>query len=74
MVDLIKPWFGLNVTDYKTYISQQPQFLLLGDPEYFSWIVPQLQEDGMQLDLKAFRGATMLFIVTRPTAEPTDNR
>lgn len=74
MVDLLKPWFGLNVTDYQSYVAARPRFLLCGDPQYFSWIVPQLEEDGMQLELKGFEGSTMLFIVSPPAQEAAHNR
>ena len=67
MVDLLKPWFRLNVTDYKSYILRQPQFLLCGDPTFFSWIVPQLEEDGFKLELKGLDGKLMLFIVSSPS-------
>jgi 4-amino-4-deoxy-L-arabinose transferase-like glycosyltransferase len=74
VVDLLKPWFGLNVTDYKSYIAARPQFLLCGDPQFFSWIVPQLEEDGMQLELKGSEGGTMLFLVSPPGQETARNR
>jgi len=74
MVDLLKPWFGLNVTDYKSYVAARPRFLLCGDPQHFSWIVPQLEEDGMQFELKGFEGSTMLFIVSPPAQETAHNR
>jgi hypothetical protein len=74
VVDLLKPWFGLNVTDYKSYVAARPRFLLLGDPQFFSWIVPQLEEDGMQLELKGSEGSTMLFIVSPPGQETASNR
>ncbi len=74
MVDLLKPWFGLNVTDYKSYIAARPRFLLCGDPQHFSWIVPQLEEDGMQLELKGFDGRIMLFTVSPPMPETAHHR
>ena len=64
MVDLLKPWFKLNVTDYRSYIATRPRFLLCGDPGFFSWIVPQLEEDGMRLELKGIDGKVMIFIVS----------
>jgi 4-amino-4-deoxy-L-arabinose transferase-like glycosyltransferase len=66
MVDLLKPWFGLNVADYKSFVAARPRFLLCGDPHHFSWIVPQLEEDGMQLELKGSDGNIMLFEVFPP--------
>lgn len=66
MVDLLKPWFRLNVRDYKSYIATRPRFLLFGNPGFFSWIIPQLEEDGMQLELKGFQGGIMLYIVSPP--------
>jgi hypothetical protein len=74
MIDLLKPWFELNVTDYKSYVAARPRFLLCGDPQHFSWIIPQLEEDGMQFELKGFEGSTMLFIVSPPAQETAHNR
>lgn len=71
MIDLLKPWFRLNVTDYRSYISTGSRFLLCGDPQFYSWIVPQLEEDGMRLELKGFNGKIMLFIVS-PMPETAD--
>jgi hypothetical protein len=62
-VDLIGPWFGMKVMDYQRYIAERPRFLLCGDPEFFSWIVPQLQADGMKLELKEMRERTAVFLV-----------
>lgn len=72
IVSLLKPWFRLNVTDYKSYIAARPRFLLCGDPQLFSWIVPQLEEDGMRLELKGFNRNTMLFMVS-PAMPETGN-
>ena len=74
IVDLLKPWFGLNVTDYKSYIAARHRFLLCGDFQFFSWIVPQLEEDGMQLELKGTDGKIMLYMVSPPTQETVHNR
>jgi hypothetical protein len=73
MVDLIKPWFHLNVIDYKSYIATRQAFLLCGDPGLYSWIIPQLYDDGMQMDLKGFDGNILLFLVSPPT-KSTDHR
>jgi cbb3-type cytochrome oxidase subunit 3 len=64
IVDLIGPWFGMNVVDYNSYMAARPRFLLCGDPNFFSWIVPQLEADGMRFELKGLKGKIMLFSVT----------
>ncbi|HEY8559752.1 MAG TPA: glycosyltransferase family 39 protein [Pyrinomonadaceae bacterium] len=61
--DLIKPWFKMNVMDYRSYIAGRPRFFLCGDPGFFSWIVPQLKEDGMKLELREMEGKTLVFLV-----------
>ncbi len=74
MVDLLKPWFGLKVTDYNSYIASRPQFLLCGNPEFFSWIVPELEQDGMRLEFRGNKGRTFLFFVSPAARETVSSR
>lgn len=74
MVDLLKPWFGLKVTDYNSYIAARPQFLLCGNPGFFSWIIPELEQDGMRLEYRGREGTTLLFFVSPAAQETVSSR
>ncbi len=63
MIDLLKPWFRLNVTDYKSYVASRPRFLVYGSLGFLSWITPQLKEDGMRIELRGTSGSKFLFLV-----------
>jgi len=30
MVDLVEPWFGLNVEEYRPYLARRTPFLVIG--------------------------------------------
>lgn len=65
MNDLLKPWFGLNVTDYETYIESHPQFLVYGKLGFLDWIMPQIREEGWQVKLLDDDGDRFLFLISR---------
>lgn len=76
MIDLLKPWFRLNVTDYHSYIASHPRFLVYGSLGFLSWIIPQLKEDGMRIELRDREGDKFLFLVypdERATQLPADD-
>lgn len=66
MVDLIGPWFGLPVRNYRSYVESHPRFLVYGDLGWLNWVTDQLRADNRRLELKGRRGGTYLFLVTRP--------
>ncbi len=63
MVDLLKPWFKLNVTDYQSYVASRPRFLVYGNLGFLSWIMPELKEDGMRIELRGRSDNNFLFSV-----------
>lgn len=63
MIDLIKPWFGLNIQAYKPYVSSHPEFFVYGDLGFLSWLVPELQADGRRLEMLDKNGGKFLFLV-----------
>lgn len=67
MTDLVKPWFQLNVIDYKSYITSHQRFFVYGklgsDLGSLNWIIPKLKEDGMRIELRATNGEKFLFLV-----------
>ena len=73
MIDLLKPWFHLNVQPYGPYIASQSAFLLCGDPQHFlNWVLDDLVSSGAQLELRARQKAVVLFLV-RPGRGPNQS-
>ncbi|MDQ3753205.1 MAG: glycosyltransferase family 39 protein [Acidobacteriota bacterium] len=68
MVDLIKPWFGMNVTDYKTFVAEHPRFLVYGNfggLGFLNWILPELQAENMRVEFRGRSGENLFFLVSR---------
>jgi hypothetical protein len=63
MVDLLGPWFRLNVTDYTSYVRSHSQFFVYGNLGFLSWIIEELKEDGMRVELRGRNGSEFLFLV-----------
>lgn len=65
MFDLLKPWFGLNVQRYRSFLKQGRRFLLFGDPNHFlNWVLPDLQSSGARIELAGKHRESMLFLVS----------
>jgi hypothetical protein len=63
MIDLLGPWFHLNITDYNSYKTSHPRFLVYGKFGFLNWITKKLQEDGMRIELRGRDGDRFLFLV-----------
>ncbi len=63
MNDLLKPWFHLNIVDYKSYTAAHPRFFVYGKLGFLDWVIPKLKEDGMRIELRATNGEKFLFLV-----------
>nr|MDQ3622139.1 glycosyltransferase family 39 protein [Verrucomicrobiota bacterium] len=63
MVDLLKPWFRLNVVDYESYVASQSRFLVYGNLGFLSWITQELKKDGRRIELRGRNGNDFLFLV-----------
>ena len=64
-LDLLKPWFHLNVQPYQPYRASQRAFLLVGDPQYFlNWITQDLASSGAEMELVGSHLETLLFRVS----------
>ncbi len=64
MLDLLKPWFNLNVQEYDAYRNAHHRFYLYGDPEHFlNWVMRDLQVSGQDLQLKGQNQEMLLFLV-----------
>jgi len=68
MIDLIKPWFHMNVTDYKSFIAEHPRFLVYGNfgaLGFVNWILPELQANNMRVEFRGRNGDNLFFLVSR---------
>jgi Dolichyl-phosphate-mannose-protein mannosyltransferase len=76
MIDLLKPWFRLNVQEYRIFIATSTasgrSFLLCGEPGYFlNWVFQDLVSSDAQLELIDRHKEFLLFLVnTRKGPEP----
>jgi len=61
----------LRVLDYHTFLDSGRPFLVYAGPDSFSWVVPQLAEDGRRIEASRVEGDAFLFLVTEAdTATP----
>lgn len=66
MLDLLKPWFRLNVQAYRPYLDSRSPFLLLGEPQYFlNWALQDLASSGAHLELIGRHQEVLLFRVSQ---------
>jgi hypothetical protein len=74
----LKPWFRVNAEQYRPYIASQKRFLLYtrvrgdrtwlgcfwGQPWDLNWIIFQLKEDAMRIELLGRNEDDLLFLVS----------
>jgi hypothetical protein len=68
MLDLLAPWFPMNVVAFEPYVARHPDFLLYGDfvrLSFLNWILPELQDRGYRIELLDRAGDNMLLRATR---------
>lgn len=63
MLDL-KPWFGLPIEEYASYVASQEQFLVYGPIGWLNWLVSELTETNRRIELKGRHGENLLFLVS----------
>ena len=66
----LKPWFGLRIEEYPSYVASHQQFLVYGPIGWLNWLVSELTATNRRIELKGRNGENLLFLVS--TAEPTD--
>jgi hypothetical protein len=54
----------LRVVSYRSFLSSSQPFLVYASPGYFSWLVPQLAENGAKLEISHVRSEGLLYLVT----------
>lgn len=65
MLDLLKPWFRLNVQEFQPFIDSRRQFLLCGDPDHFlNWVLQDLVSTGRRVELLDRSRDSLLFLVS----------
>ncbi|MBK9313243.1 MAG: glycosyltransferase family 39 protein [Acidobacteria bacterium] len=65
MLDLLKPWFRLNVQEFQPFIDSRRQFLLCGGPDHFlNWVLQDLVSTGRRVELLDRSGDSLLFLVS----------
>ena len=79
MLDLLKPWFRMNVVEFESFVAEHPQFLVYGDffrTAFLNWITPELQRRGMRLELLNRAGDNLFLVASRSdrTPEPAVRR
>lgn len=68
MIDLIKPWFGMDVADYESFVAEHPRFLVYGNfgtLSFLSWLLPELQANNMRIEFRGRNGENLFFLVSR---------
>jgi 4-amino-4-deoxy-L-arabinose transferase-like glycosyltransferase len=68
MLDLVRPWFGMNVVEFEPYMAGHSRFLLYGDfvrLSFLNWLVPELHARGWRTELLHLSGNDMLFLASR---------
>lgn len=71
MLDLVKPWFGMNVVPFEPFVATHAEFFVYGDfvrLAFLNWIVPELHAQGMRTELLNRAGDDMLLYVYRDGA------
>jgi hypothetical protein len=71
MLDLLKPWFRLNVQEYRPFLASRKPFLLCGDPQYFlNWVIRDLAASGAHIELRGQHQDALLFLVSDGKSSP----
>lgn len=65
MLDLVGPWFGLRVEEYRRFIATGQRFLIYGNADNFmNWLLSELSSSGARLELRGRDDGNLIFLVT----------
>jgi hypothetical protein len=76
MLDLVRPWFGMHVVRFDSFLTQHHRFLIYGNfgvLAFLNWIVQEVQARGMHTELLNGSADHMLLLAyadTRSSAAP----
>ena len=68
MLDLLKPWFHMNVVPFEPFLAQHRRFLVYADfvkLAFINWLEPELRARGMHIELLNRGGDNMLLLASR---------
>ena len=68
MLDLLRPWFRLNVVEFEPYMAAHARFLVYGDfvrLSFLNWLLPELHERGWRTELLKRGGDDLLLLAYR---------
>ena len=68
MLDLLKPWFRMNVTEFQPFMAEHSRFLVYGDfmrLAFLNWLLPELQAQGMRIQLLNRAEGALLLLASR---------
>lgn len=68
MLDLVQPWFHLNVVRFEPFVTEHSRFLVYGDfvrLTFLNWIVVELRARGWHTELLNRAGDNMLLLASR---------
>jgi hypothetical protein len=68
MVDLIQPWFHMNVVPFEPFIATHSRFLVYGNftsLAFLNWVAPELRARGWHMELLNRAGGDMLLLASR---------
>ena len=68
MLDLLRPWFRLNVLEFEPYMAAHARFLVYGDfvrLSFLNWLLPELHARGWRTELLNRGGDNLLLLATR---------
>ena len=68
MLDLVKPWFRMNVVEFEPFVAEHSRFLIYGDfveLEFLNWIVTELQARGLRFELLNRQGDHLFLLASK---------
>ncbi len=68
MLDLVAPWFHMNVVPFEPFVATHARFLIYGDflrLAFLNWLQPELRARGVHLELLNRADSNMLLLARR---------
>jgi 4-amino-4-deoxy-L-arabinose transferase-like glycosyltransferase len=68
MVDLVQPWFHMNVVPFEPFVATHSRFLVYGNfvrLAFLNWLAPELRARGWHMELLNRDGDVMLLVASR---------
>ena len=68
MLDLLRPWFRMNVVEFAPYMAAHSRFLVYGNfvrLSFLNWLLPELHARGWRTELLNRAGDNLLLVAYR---------